>query len=57
MKQDNLTVITHPLVKAKITQMRDKNTTTKEFGELVYFDKTNADEVEVVRSKVNFVKD
>ncbi|WP_291067017.1 MULTISPECIES: uracil phosphoribosyltransferase [unclassified Empedobacter] len=35
MKQDNLTVISHPLVKAKITQMRDKNTTTKEFGELV----------------------
>ncbi|WP_291059303.1 uracil phosphoribosyltransferase, partial [Empedobacter sp. UBA1863] len=35
MEQDNLTVITHPLVKAKITQMRDKNTTTKEFGELV----------------------
>lgn len=35
MKQDNLTVFSHPLVKAKITQMRDKNTTTKEFGELV----------------------
>lgn len=35
MKQDNLTIITHPLVKAKITQMRDKETTTKEFGELV----------------------
>ena len=32
MKQDNLTVINHPLVKAKITQMRDKTTTTKEFG-------------------------
>ena len=31
MKQDNLTVISHPLVKAKITQMRDKNTTTKEY--------------------------
>ena len=35
MKTDNLNVINHPLVKAKITQMRDKNTTTKEFGELV----------------------
>ena len=35
MKKDNLTVINHPLVKAKITQMRDKTTTTKEFGELV----------------------
>ena len=35
MKQHNLHVINHPLVKAKITQMRDKNTTTKEFGELV----------------------
>lgn len=35
MEQNNLTVFTHPLVKAKITQMRDKNTTTKEFGELV----------------------
>lgn len=35
MKQDNLTVFSHPLVKAKITQMRDKNTSTKEFGELV----------------------
>lgn len=35
MKASNLTVIEHPLVKSKITQMRDKNTTTKEFGELV----------------------
>lgn len=35
MKQDNLHVNNHPLVKAKITQMRDKDTTTKEFGELV----------------------
>lgn len=35
MKQDNLHVNNHPLVKAKITQMRDKETTTKEFGELV----------------------
>ncbi len=35
MKTSNLTVIEHPLVKSKITQMRDKNTTTKEFGELV----------------------
>lgn len=35
MKTSNLTVIERPLVKSKITQMRDKNTTTKEFGELV----------------------
>lgn len=32
---NNLTVIDHPLVKAKITQMRDIHTTTKMFGELV----------------------
>ncbi|WP_068596455.1 uracil phosphoribosyltransferase [Vaginella massiliensis] len=32
---NNLTVIDHPLIKAKITQMRDVNTTTKMFGELV----------------------
>ncbi|ADX67606.1 uracil phosphoribosyltransferase [Weeksella virosa] len=35
MQKNNLTVINHPLVKAKITQMRDRNTTTKMFGELV----------------------
>jgi len=35
MTQNNLHIINHPLVKAKITQMRDKNTSTKEFGELV----------------------
>ena len=35
MQTNNLTVIDHPLVKAKITQMRDRNTTTKMFGELV----------------------
>jgi len=35
MKLENLHIINHPLVKAKITQMRDKNTSTKEFGELV----------------------
>lgn len=35
MNTNNLTVIDHPLVKHKITQMRDINTNTKMFGELV----------------------
>ncbi|MBP3729087.1 MAG: uracil phosphoribosyltransferase, partial [Lachnospiraceae bacterium] len=32
---ENITILTHPLIKHKITMLRDKNTGTNEFRKLI----------------------